>query len=116
MTIGERVIELMRRENMTQKEFSEKTNIGQSTISDWKRKKINPASDKILIICDVLKISPEELLSGTETDHNKGRKQEYYIVNKDSEIGGLIREYGSMNMAQKERFLGYMEALREVRK
>lgn len=116
MTIGERIFELMRSENMTQKEFSEKTNIGQSTISDWKRKKTNPASDKILIICDVLKVSPEELLSGTEPVHEKGRKQSYYIVDKDSEIGLIIKEYSSMSLSQKERLLGYMEALREVGK
>ena len=41
---------------MSQKEFSEKTGIAQSSISDWKRKKTNPVSEKILIICSVLDV------------------------------------------------------------
>lgn len=49
MTIGERIFELMRKKNMTQKEFSERTNIGQSTISDWKRKKRIPLPIKYLL-------------------------------------------------------------------
>ena len=51
---------------MSQKEFSEKTGIAQSSISDWKRKKTNPVSEKILIICSVLDITPYELLGGTD--------------------------------------------------
>jgi predicted transcriptional regulator len=34
---------------MSQKGFSEATGIAQSSISDWKRKKTNPVSEKILI-------------------------------------------------------------------
>ena len=46
---------------MSQKEITEKTGIVQSSISDWKRKKTNPVSKKILIICDVLDVTPYEL-------------------------------------------------------
>ena len=51
MTISERIFELLDKRGMSQKEFSEKTGIAQSSISDWKRKKTNPVSEKILIIC-----------------------------------------------------------------
>ena len=51
---------------MSQKEFSDRTGIAQSSISDWKRKKTNPVSEKILIICDVLDVTPYELLGATE--------------------------------------------------
>ena len=54
MTIGERIFNIMEDRDMTQLEFSRLTGIAQSTISDWKRKRTNPASDKILIICEVL--------------------------------------------------------------
>lgn len=110
ITIGERVIELMRKKNMTQKEFSNRTNIGQSTISDWKRKKINPSADKILIICDVLGVTPEELLSGS--DRKKGRQQDCYVVGKDSELGEIVRAYKSLDITSKERLMGYLDALK----
>ena len=51
---------------MSQKEFSERTGIAQSSISDWKRKRTNPVSEKILIICEVLEVTPYELLAGTD--------------------------------------------------
>ena len=51
--ISEKIFELILRNGMTQKEFSEETGISQSTISDWKRKGTNPSADKILKICEV---------------------------------------------------------------
>ena len=58
--ISEKIFELILRNGMTQKEFSEETGISQSTISDWKRKGTNPSADKILKICEVLKVTPYE--------------------------------------------------------
>ena len=81
---------------MRQKEFSEWTGISQSTISDWKRKKTNPSADKILKICEVLGVTPYELLSEGNVDktgkidcmfalHQFGRKDggEIYRLVKD---------------------------------
>ena len=39
--ISEKIFELILRNGVTQKEFSEETGISQSTISDWKRKGTN---------------------------------------------------------------------------
>ena len=58
MTISEKIFALLEQKELSQKEFSEKTEISQSTISDWKRKRTNPSSDKILKICEVLQVSP----------------------------------------------------------
>ena len=71
MTISERIFELLKERGYTQKEFSKKTGIAESTISDWKKKGTNPVSDKILTICDVLEVSPYYLLSGTEREDRK---------------------------------------------
>jgi transcriptional regulator with XRE-family HTH domain len=49
MTISEKIFELLRERGMTQKEFAQATGIAESSISDWKRKKTNPVSEKILI-------------------------------------------------------------------
>ena len=66
MIISEKIFALLEQRGMSQKEFSERTGISQSTISDWKRKQTNPSADKILKICEVLQVSPYELLSGKE--------------------------------------------------
>lgn len=67
MIISERIFKIMREKNITQLDLSEKTGIGQSTISDWKTKKTNPSADKIMILCESLEVTPEELLQDTMT-------------------------------------------------
>ena len=57
MTISERIFKLMEEREITQMDFSKATGIAQSNISDWKRKKTNPSADKIMIICNVLKVT-----------------------------------------------------------
>ena len=60
-TISDRIFELLKERGMSQKSFSQKTGIAESTISDWKKKKTNPVSDKILIISETLGVTPYEL-------------------------------------------------------
>ena len=59
MTIRDRIFDKLEELNMTQKEFSEKTGIPQSTVSDWRKKHTNPTADKIMVICKVLDVSME---------------------------------------------------------
>ena len=46
MTISQKIFALLSQRKMSQKEFAERTEISQSTISDWKRKGTNPSADK----------------------------------------------------------------------
>ena len=48
MDIYEKIFRRLDELNMSQKELSRRTGIATSTISDWKKKKINPQSDKSL--------------------------------------------------------------------
>ena len=66
MLISERIYKYLEEKGMSQLEFANRTGISQSTVSDWRRKGTNPSADKIMIICEVLEISPYELLQGTE--------------------------------------------------
>ncbi len=65
MTIADRIFERLKQLDMSQKQFSEETGISQSTISEWKSKRTNPTSEKIMIICKVIRVTPEWLLRGT---------------------------------------------------
>ncbi len=111
MTISDRIFEKLRQIDMSQKTFSEKTGISQSTISEWKSKRTNPTSEKIMIICNVLGVTPEWLLSGIENTGDRGNKSSWYVIDKDTEMGDMISRYHEMDERQRERLLGYMEAI-----
>jgi transcriptional regulator with XRE-family HTH domain len=111
VVISDRVFELLKVKGMSQKEFSERTGIPQSTISDWKRKNVNPASDKIMIICEVLEISPSALLAGIGDEAYS--TPEHIMIDKYGDEFRLITGYRELNEKKKQRLLGYMEALQE---
>ena len=114
MTISDRIFEKLNEKNMSQKEFSEETGISQSTISEWKSKRTNPTSEKIMIICKVLDVTPEWLLSGIDNTGSRGNNSNWYIVDKGTDMGRLLNIYHQMDTNQRNRLLGYMEALMSV--
>ncbi len=111
MTISEKIFALLEQKELSQKEFSEKTEISQSTISDWKRKRTNPSSDKILKICEVLQVSPYELLAEDDSVSSEITADHNIVLNKNEII--LLENYRNFSSRQKERLLGYLETLRE---
>lgn len=110
MIISERIFKIMEERGMTQIEFSRKTGISQSTISDWKRKKTNPAADKIMVICDVLNVSPYDVLQDTIKQKNR---TDYRVVSEGTSDYELMLEIDSLNSKQKERLKGYLSAIKE---
>lgn len=113
-TISDRIFELLKEQKMSQKEFAQRTGIAESSISDWKKKRTNPVSDKILIISEVLGVSPYYLLSGAENGGNRSRENMLYVISKDSELGNLVETYQNLDDAMQRRLMGYLEALREL--
>ena len=115
MTISDRVFEKLKQNKMSQKEFSEATGISQSTISEWKSKRTNPTSEKIMIICKVLDITPEWLLSGIENTGERGNNSEWYIIDKKTDMGILIKSFHEMDEYQRGRLMGYIEAINNMK-
>lgn len=110
MKISERIFELLKDRGMTQKEFSDKTGIPQSTISDWKSKDLNPSSDKLLLISQVLQTSVYDLLASSErSDKNL---VDYTCIDNNSKEKELIETYRDLTESKRERLLGYAEALK----
>jgi len=112
MTISERLFLIMREKNISIPELSRRTGISRHTIFDWQRKKTNPGSDKIMVICDALQISPEELLVG---DVNTFSSEEYAF----SETGNfelyLIKECHNFSEAKKKRLIAYISMLENMK-
>ena len=117
MKISERILKMIEERGMTQKEFSRRTGISQSTISDWKTKKTNPASDKIMTICEVLSVTPYELLQDTVKQGAGGRsdkpQQGYMAVSAGTDKYEILLKYDKLDFKQRERLKGYLSALVE---
>lgn len=113
MTISERVFYRLKEIGMSQKVFSEHTGIPPSTISEWKSKKTNPTSEKIMLICNVLNVTAEWLLSGADNTGGKGNKLNLIVVDRTTEIGEVVTTYNELDKASRDRLLGYMMALKD---
>lgn len=113
MTVGQRIFELLKQKGMTQKEFSERTGIATTTISDWRKKNTNPGSDKILLICAALEVTPEYLLSGVSEDSDRGRNKEYVVtlypsvnISGNCTIGECVELGTGMQIIQGKSIVG----------
>ena len=70
MKIYEKIFARLDKLNISQTELSRRTGIATSTISDWRKKQINPQADKLWSICKALDMSLVELLCDEEgTEH-----------------------------------------------
>ncbi len=114
MTISERILKVLKDRNMTQAEFAKQVGIATSTISEWKKRKTNPTADRIMDICNVLQITPEQLLTG------KGIEDEENITVTSRESCftpydiQLVQDYHGLKEEQQKRLMAYMEALKKI--
>lgn len=111
MIISEKIFELIKERGMNQKEFALATGISQSTISDWKTKHTNPAADKIMVICDVLGVTPIELLtSGDQFKSYEPEQKDVVVLSQEKRL--IIERVKEMDDAQANRLLAYMNKLK----
>lgn len=89
---------------MGQIELSRRTGIATSTISDWRKKKINPQADKLVAICKALDMSLVDLLCDDEDKNNKVLTADYVI---DDQI--VIDSIELLPIEKKRRLLRYLE-------
>lgn len=68
--IGKFIAECRKKNNLTQMQLAEKLNITDRAISKWENGKAMPDSGVMLDLCNELKISVNELLSGEMIDMN----------------------------------------------
>ena len=64
-----------------------------------------------MIICEVLDVTPYELLSGAEHTGNRSRDNNTYVISEETEIGILVETYQKVNTDAQKRVMGYMKAL-----
>ena len=114
MIISERILKILKDKKMTQAEFAKQTGIAASTVSEWKKKKTNPSADKIMDICQVLQVTPQQLLTGEGIDS----EEELVYSNPAQKFSPLdiriIEDYHNLQEEQKKRFRDYIEALKKL--
>ena len=109
--ISEKIFELILRNGVDPETNSlKKPEFHRATISDWKRKGTNPSADKILKICEVLKVTPYELLGENEIER-KAVDLEMCAANTEEKM--ILEGFRNLPDRKKERILGYLAALQE---
>ena len=102
----------MEEKKISQIEFSRRTGISQSTISDWRRKSTNPSADKLLIICEALGVSVYDLLLDTKNKkHKEYKATETIVIDKDSKDYRIIEMFNKLDLDDQRRLEGYLDAL-----
>ena len=111
MTVGQRIFYLLEENGMTQVEFSKRTGIATTTISDWRKKNTNPGSEKIMSICAALNVTPEYLLSGVCEDSARGKDVDYLVIPQNTDERMLLELFNDMGWLERTRLLEYAEKL-----
>lgn len=68
MNLGDKLFELRKSKNLTQDDVAEKLNVTRQTISKWETNQSIPEFDKIVPLCELYGISPNELLIGEKEE------------------------------------------------
>lgn len=113
MNIYEKIFARLEELHMSQIELSRRTGIATSTISDWRKKKINPQADKLVAICKALDMSLVDLLCDEEEIELKAQSD--YIIDERH----IIKVFRNSNYETKRRLLRYFELVeicREINK
>ena len=105
MKIYERIFARLEELHMSQTELSKRTGIAVSTISDWRKKQINPQSDKLVPICKALDMSFTDLLCGEDD-----RKDSMFFDEKDVEAY-VIEYFRKSDIRLQRSLLRYFELL-----
>ena len=105
MKIYEKIFARLEELHMSQIELSRRTSIATSTISDWRKKKINPQADKLVSICKALDMSLVDLLCDEEEVKS--------TTGSDFMVDGqhIIEIFSESDSQTKRRLLRYFELL-----
>ena len=82
MNLGQRLLELRKTKGLSQEEVAFKLNVTRQTVSKWETDQSTPDFDKVIPLCELYNITPDELF--------KGKKEEIQIENNGDDNKGKI--------------------------
>ena len=104
MNIYEKIFARLEELHISQIELSRRTGIATSTISDWRKKKINPQADKLVPICKALDMSLVDLLCDEE-DIKQTETTDYVVDELPPHTRDFSRELGGFTCTIKVRMV-----------
>lgn len=85
MDLGEKLYELRKNKNLTQEEVAEKLNVTRQSVSKWETNQSTPDFDKILPLCELYEISPNDLIRGNEQELEEEKSENDVNSNETKE-------------------------------
>lgn len=104
MNIYEKIFDRLAKLHMSQIELSRRTGIATSTISDWRKKKINPQADKLVAICKALDMSLVDLLCDGDDKEKKVQQTDFMLDERH-----IVEAFRMSDNKTKKRLLRYFE-------
>ena len=71
MNLGEKILKLRKKQNLSQEDLANILNVSRQTISKWETGESTPEIDKVVLICDYFKISTDDLLKERDIRYEK---------------------------------------------
>ena len=89
VTIGERIQELRKQNNLSQETLADKLNVSRQAVSKWETGLSNPDTENLIALSEIFKIPVEELV-GTKSEKSAGDKSKVRRQNGKSLYAILI--------------------------
>ena len=107
MTIGEKITHLRTVANMSQETLADKLSVSRQSVSKWEMDQAQPQIDKILQLCEIFKVSSDELLYDSITINRSNEKKGNKYFGTDGFRGEANQNLTSMQAYKVGRFLGW---------
>ncbi|MEE1198939.1 MAG: phosphoglucosamine mutase [Acutalibacteraceae bacterium] len=107
MTIGEKITHLRTVANMSQETLADKLSVSRQSVSKWEMDQALPQIDKILQLCELFKVSSDELLYDSITINRSNEKKGNKYFGTDGFRGEANQNLTSMQAYKVGRFLGW---------
>ena len=108
MNLGERLLNLRKKEHLSQEEVAFKLNVSRQTISKWETDQSTPDFDKIAPLCELYNITADELLTGKKEEI----KEEKLSSNKEENTKkhlkdnyDILLEYNTLEEIENAYFI-----------
>ena len=103
-SLGERLLELRKDKRLSQEEVAEKLNVTRQTVSKWETDQSMPDFDKIVPLCELYGITPNELF--IELKEKETLKNNEFVIDLEKEKIKNIKKAKGISISVVLYFLG----------
>ena len=114
MSIGEKIVEARKANNLTQEQLAELMGVTRQSISRWEQNLAYPEVEKILRLSDILNVSCDYLLKENETrkDGSSGVQEKQSVVTRL--LKGLVGKKVKIDLLDGDIDTDYLDTVCEI--